>query len=140
LDLEGRLSLMKRQAKTAMDQASKSYGLMKQVSILEDKVSGLVAQVIVVGMTYGAHHGPGNMPAGVPGVRTASARENRLRSKGRLRQQPAGDSAEESWNRAMKTKPLNGCLAKSRMAPIGAAGAQDRSDERHDHVQLMSNR
>jgi hypothetical protein len=36
---------MKRQAKIAMDQASKSYGLMKQVSILEDKVSGLVAQV-----------------------------------------------------------------------------------------------
>jgi hypothetical protein len=46
LDLEGRLSLMKRQAKTAMDQANKSYGLMKQVSILEDKVSGLVAQVM----------------------------------------------------------------------------------------------
>jgi hypothetical protein len=44
-DLEGRLSLMKRQAKTAMDQASKSYGLMKQISVLEDKVSGLVAQV-----------------------------------------------------------------------------------------------
>jgi hypothetical protein len=37
---------MKRQTKTAMDQASKSYGLMKQVSILEDKVSGLVAQVM----------------------------------------------------------------------------------------------
>jgi hypothetical protein len=36
---------MKRQAKTAMDQADKSYGLMKQISILEDKVSGLVAQV-----------------------------------------------------------------------------------------------
>jgi hypothetical protein len=45
LDLEGRLSLMKRQAKTAMDQASKSYVLMKHISILEDKVSGLVAQV-----------------------------------------------------------------------------------------------
>jgi hypothetical protein len=45
-DLEGRLSLMKRQAKTAMDQASKSYGLMKQISVLEDKVSGLVAQVM----------------------------------------------------------------------------------------------
>jgi hypothetical protein len=28
-DLEGRLSLMKRQASTAMGQASKSYGLMK---------------------------------------------------------------------------------------------------------------
>jgi hypothetical protein len=37
---------MKRQVKTAMDQASKSYGLMKQVSVLEDKVSGLVAQVM----------------------------------------------------------------------------------------------
>jgi transposase len=36
---------MKHQAKTATDQASKSYGLMEQVSILEDKVSGLVAQV-----------------------------------------------------------------------------------------------
>jgi hypothetical protein len=36
---------MKRQAKTAMDQAEKSYGLMKQISILEDKVLGLVAQV-----------------------------------------------------------------------------------------------
>jgi hypothetical protein len=45
-DLEGRLSLMKRQAKTAMDQASKSYGLMRQISVLEDKVSGLVAQVM----------------------------------------------------------------------------------------------
>jgi hypothetical protein len=37
---------MKHQAITAMDQASKSYGLMKQVSILEDKVSGFVAQVM----------------------------------------------------------------------------------------------
>jgi hypothetical protein len=46
LDLEGRLSLMKRQTKTTMNQASKSYGVMKQVSILEDKVSCLVAQVM----------------------------------------------------------------------------------------------
>jgi hypothetical protein len=45
----------------------------------------------------------------------ASAREDRLRPKGRLRQQPAGDSAEESWSRAMKTKLLNGCPAESRM-------------------------
>jgi hypothetical protein len=37
---------MKRHASTAMGQASKSYGLMKQVFFLEDKVSGLVAQVI----------------------------------------------------------------------------------------------
>jgi hypothetical protein len=38
----------------------------------------------------------------------------------------------------MRTKLLNGCLAKSRMAPTRAAGAQDRSDEHHDHVQPMS--
>jgi hypothetical protein len=46
LDLEGRLSLMKHQASTALGQASKSYGLMKQVFVLEDKVLSLVAQVI----------------------------------------------------------------------------------------------
>jgi hypothetical protein len=44
-DLEGHLSLMKRQARTAMDQASKSYGLMKQMSILENKLLGSFAQV-----------------------------------------------------------------------------------------------
>jgi hypothetical protein len=40
----------------------------------------------------------------------------------------------------MKTKLLNGCLAKSRMAPTRATGAQDRSDERHDHIQPMRDR
>jgi hypothetical protein len=40
----------------------------------------------------------------------------------------------------MKTKPLNGCLAKSRMVPTRAAGAQDRIDERHDHAQPMRGR
>jgi hypothetical protein len=40
----------------------------------------------------------------------------------------------------MKTKLLNGYLAKSRMAPTRVAGAQDRSDERHDHVQPMRDR
>jgi hypothetical protein len=37
---------MKHQAKSALDQAGKSYGLMRQVYALEDKVSGLVAQVM----------------------------------------------------------------------------------------------
>jgi hypothetical protein len=37
---------MKRQAKIALDKASKSYGFMKQISTLEDKVSGLVARVM----------------------------------------------------------------------------------------------
>jgi hypothetical protein len=36
---------MKRHAKTTLDQAGKSYDLMKQISVLEDKVSSLVAQV-----------------------------------------------------------------------------------------------
>jgi hypothetical protein len=36
---------MKHQAKTALDKASKSCGLVKQISVLEDKVSGLAAQV-----------------------------------------------------------------------------------------------
>jgi hypothetical protein len=46
LDLEGRLSLMKCQAKIALDKANKSCGLMKQISILEDKVSGLMAKIV----------------------------------------------------------------------------------------------
>jgi hypothetical protein len=45
-DLEGRLSLMKRQAQLAMDKASKSCGFMKQISILEDKVLGLTAKIV----------------------------------------------------------------------------------------------
>jgi hypothetical protein len=36
----------------------------------------------------------------------ASSREDRLQLKGRLRQQPAGDSTEESQSRAMKTRFL----------------------------------
>jgi hypothetical protein len=80
------------------------------------------------------------MPAGVPGVPATSAREDRLRPKGRLRQQPVGDSTEENWSRAMKTKLPNGCLAKSRLAPTRAAGVQDGSDERHDHIQPMRGR
>jgi hypothetical protein len=46
LDLEGRLSLMKRQAKLALDKASKSCGFMKKISVLEDKVSGLMAKIV----------------------------------------------------------------------------------------------
>jgi hypothetical protein len=45
-DLEGCLSLMKCQAQMAIDKASKSCGFMKQVSKLEDKLSGLAAQVV----------------------------------------------------------------------------------------------
>jgi hypothetical protein len=37
---------MKRQAKIALDKASKSCGLMKQIYTLEDKVSSLVARIV----------------------------------------------------------------------------------------------
>jgi hypothetical protein len=97
-----------------------------------------VSGASVVGMTYGAHHGPGNMPAGVPGDPTASAQEDQLRPKGRLRQQPAGDSIEENRSRAMKTKLPNGCLTEGGLAPTRAAGVKDESDERHDQVQPIS--
>jgi hypothetical protein len=40
------LTLAKRQAQMAMDKASKSCGFMKQISILEDKVSGLIAKIV----------------------------------------------------------------------------------------------
>jgi hypothetical protein len=36
---------MKRQAQVALDKASKSHGLVRQVSDLEDKVSSLVARI-----------------------------------------------------------------------------------------------
>jgi hypothetical protein len=45
-DLEGHLSLVKRQVKLALDKASKSCGFMKQISVLEDKVSGLIAKIV----------------------------------------------------------------------------------------------
>jgi hypothetical protein len=37
---------MKCQAKLALDKASKSCGFMKQISVLEDKVSGLMAKTV----------------------------------------------------------------------------------------------
>jgi hypothetical protein len=45
-DLESRLSLLKRQAQIALDKASKSCGFMKQISVLEDKVSRLMAKIM----------------------------------------------------------------------------------------------
>jgi hypothetical protein len=37
---------MKHQAQMAINKASKSCGFMKHISILEDKVSGLMAQIV----------------------------------------------------------------------------------------------
>jgi hypothetical protein len=40
------LTLSKRQAQMAIDKASKSCGFMKQISILEDKVSSLTTKIV----------------------------------------------------------------------------------------------
>jgi hypothetical protein len=45
-DLEGRLSMQKRQAKADVAQVGKSFGLMKQVSSLESQVSDLMAKIV----------------------------------------------------------------------------------------------
>jgi hypothetical protein len=45
-DLEARLTLAKHQAQMAMDKASKACGLTKQISILYDKVSSLMAKIM----------------------------------------------------------------------------------------------
>jgi hypothetical protein len=45
-DLESRLSLLKRQAKNAVEQAGKSFSLMKQVSSFESQTSDLMAKII----------------------------------------------------------------------------------------------
>jgi hypothetical protein len=60
----------------------------------------------VVGMNSGVCQGQRGLPTGVLGVSTASSREDRLWLKGRLRQQPAGDSTEESQSRTMKIRFL----------------------------------
>jgi hypothetical protein len=45
-DLDARLTLAKRQAQMAVGKASKACGLMKQISILDDKVSSLMARIV----------------------------------------------------------------------------------------------
>jgi hypothetical protein len=40
------LLLLKRQAKAVVDQAGKSYSLIKRVSSLEDQVSGMIAKIM----------------------------------------------------------------------------------------------
>jgi hypothetical protein len=45
-DLENHLTLAKRQAQMAVDKASKACGLMKRISVLDDKVSSLMAKIV----------------------------------------------------------------------------------------------
>ena len=68
----------------------------------------------------------------------ASAREDRLHSKGRSRQRPADDSTEEDWSRAMETKLLQRPSRQKQNGPDKSDRGADRSDERHDQVQPIS--
>jgi hypothetical protein len=70
----------------------------------------------------------------------ASAREDRLHPKGRLRQQPADDSTEEDRSRVMETKLLQRLSRQKRNGPDKSSRGADRSDERHDHDQPMRGR
>jgi hypothetical protein len=45
-DLENRLTLAKRQVQMTINKASKACGLMKQISVLDDKVSSLMAKIV----------------------------------------------------------------------------------------------
>jgi hypothetical protein len=56
---------------TRMSKTSARKGTRRSPMLAHETSPVLGASV--VGMTYGAHHGPGNMPASVPGVPTASA-------------------------------------------------------------------
>jgi hypothetical protein len=99
-----------------------------------------VSGASVVGMTYRAYHGQSNMLADVPGVPTASAREGRLCPKGRLRQQPTGNSVEESWSRAQKIRFLQRWDRQKQPKPDKIDRSQDGSDARHDRAQPISDR
>jgi hypothetical protein len=57
------------------------------------------------------------MPAGIPGVSTMSSKKDRLRLKGRLHQQPAGDSTEESQSWAMKIRFLQRLCRRKQSSP-----------------------
>jgi hypothetical protein len=70
----------------------------------------------------------------------ALAQEDRLRPKGRLRLQPAGDSVEESWSRAQKIRFLQRWDRQKQPKPDKIDKSQDGSDARHDQAQPISDR
>jgi hypothetical protein len=74
--------------------------------------TSLVSRASVAGMTSRVGQGQRCLPANVPGISMTLSQEDRLRPKGRLRQQPVGDSTEESQSRRRQQDPSNGCLPK----------------------------
>jgi hypothetical protein len=71
----------------------------------------------VVGMTSGVCQGQRYLPAGIPGISTVLRQEDWLCPRGRLRQQPAGDSTEESQSRAKTTRFLQRLLRRKWPGP-----------------------
>jgi hypothetical protein len=82
-------------------------------------------------MNFGVCRGQRCLPASVTGFSTALSQEDRLHPKGRLRQQPAGDSAAESQSRRRRQDPSNGCFTESSLAPTRSTEARDRRDASH---------
>jgi hypothetical protein len=79
-------------------------------------------------MTSGVCQGQRCLPADVPEISTALSQEDRLCPKGRLRQQPVGDSTVESQSRRRRQDLSNGRFAESGLAPTRSTGARDRHD------------
>jgi hypothetical protein len=77
----------------------------------------LVLGASVVGMTSGVCQGQRCLPSGIPGVSTASSKEDWLQLEGRLRQQPAGNSTEESQSRATTTRFLQRLFCRKWSGP-----------------------
>jgi hypothetical protein len=90
-----------------------------------------VSGASVVGMTSRVGQGQCCLPADVPGISTVLSQEDRLRPKGRLRQQPTGDSAEESQSRRRRQDPSNGCFVESSLASTRSTNVRDRRDASH---------
>jgi hypothetical protein len=82
-------------------------------------------------MTSRVGQGQRCLPADVSGISMALSQEDRLCPKGRLRQQPASGSAEESQSRQRRQDPSNGCFAESGLAPTRSTEARDGHDASH---------
>jgi hypothetical protein len=85
----------------------------------------------VVGITSGVCQRQRYLPASILGISTVLSQEEWLCPKGRLRQQPAGNSTEESQSRRRRQDTSNGRFAKSGLAPTRSTEARDRHDASH---------
>jgi hypothetical protein len=102
----------------------------RQSPMLTHEISP-VSEASVVGMTIRVGQGQNHLPVDVPGISTALGQKGRLRPRGRLRQQPAGDSASGGSSRRRRRNPSNGCFTKSSLAPTRSTEAGDKHDTSH---------